>query len=517
MADSKQDTPAAAGAAPWGRIAGVAVLAGGVVAITVFAIRGESGTVETPDSTKAQVASTATAPEAFDDELAQIDFSNGVSETWVELTRKATSTNLEEAIEGMRAMKDYKEARQSGQPSAQTTGRATGQTTGQAAPLTTGENATGMTTEQLNERLAQYARDRIANAPENLQPVPGRATVPAPGAQNPNSNISFNELVYNFGDIYSTTPVHGRFVFTSAGSEDLVVERVQTNCGCTAANAADLRGSRWKPGEEGVIEFTYTPDQTPGAQSKTMTVFTNSADSRQVTLTLRANLIPAVKTSTQTANFGRIEAGNIGQSRILVESRDPDFVFKNFDLGDAADGFNWTYTELDSVDPNYPSRGQLLIQTKADAPTGQFNRTIGRMIVMSRQGDDSAQTESTFNIQIRGEIVGDIEITPPFARTALATPGSGFEHRFVVSSRKGQAFNITDVKYVEGLATEVTHRVNAIEGSDGTSFELVVTGKAPDRTGGYMGRIEVYTDIPNHGPTPLQFSGVLRAAPPAQN
>src|SRR5690606_13833617 len=141
---------------------------------------------------------------------------------------------------------------------------------------------------------------------------------------------------------------------------------------------------------------------------------------------------------------------SIGQSRVVIESRDPNFEFKNFDLGDSADQFTWSYTKLDPVNEQFPSRGQLLIQTKPDAKIGPMSRVIGRMIVRSTDGESSEQTEQEFNVVMRGEIVGQVEAQPAIARAPLAEPGAAFEHTFTVNSRKDEAFQITEVKLAEG-------------------------------------------------------------------
>lgn len=487
------NTPAPGAPAPWGRIAGVAVLAGGVIALTVVAINGNPTPSRIADQDTTQV-STQPQPDAEQaDEaqpaeagLTQADLSGG--EITPELTRRLMDENPDPedfaaAIEELR--------------------RINAQRDGQTPTTTTDTSA-----QAERQRLKQEAINQNTRAGK---PVPQTNT-----PTNPNAMVTFEPLVYDFGDIYSTTEIPGRFTFTSTGTEPLVIERVNPTCGCTSANKDELRNSTWEPGEGASIEFSYSPAQKPGTQTKTINVTTNSESNRNITLTLKANYIPAVKTSLQNANFGRIEAGSIGQARVIVESRDPDFIFEDFDLGAAADNFNWEYTALESTDEAYPSRGQLLIQTKPDARTGPISRIVGTMKVLCREGDAEQQKPQTLNIALRGEIVGQIEFEPGFARAPLATPGSAFEHRITVNSRKGEPFEITDVKLVDGDATDFSYEVLPVEGSDGTSYQLVLSGNAPQRAGGYMGRVDILTDIPNHGPASFQFSGVLRAASPGR-
>jgi len=141
-------------------------------------------------------------------------------------------------------------------------------------------------------------------------------------------------------------------------------------------------------------------------------------------------------------------------------------------------------------------------------------------MVLTREGDDdesSEPKEQSYNIVLMGDVVGQLEVEPRIARSPLAEPGSAFEHSVLVKSRRDVPFKILDVKFAEGDATDFDFEVQPVENSNGTQHRLIIRGNAPNRTGGYMGRLDIITDIPNHGPTPFQFSGVLRAASPMRN
>ncbi|XHC24952.1 MAG: DUF1573 domain-containing protein [Phycisphaerales bacterium] len=481
MADTNET---AAGAVPVGRIAGVVVLTGAVVALAVVAMTNKAPDVD-PNAGQTQQVSNQSAPVEPDeraDALAKADLSD--SRITPELTQALTQGNQEEFNAAMDQLKQI---------------------------LAERETDRDANTADQDSRAAQKAA-ALARADQKVRNANTTPQGPATSPANPNAKINFKSMEVDFGDVYSTNPVPGTFEFTSAGTEDLIIEQVRTTCGCTSANAAELRNSRWEPGTGASIDFTFTPAQKAGLQSKNIIVITNSEENRTISLTLKANYIPAVKTSSQTATFGRVEAGNIGQARVVLESRDPNFQFKNFDLGDAAGDYTWSYTKLESVSEDYPSRGQLLIQTKPDATIGQINRVIGRMIVMSTEGDSAEQSELEFNVVLRGEIVGQLEVEPTFGRSPLAEPGTAFEHQIVVTSRKGEPFQITDVKLAQGEITDFEFEVSPVEGQNGSAYNVTVRGKAPQRAGGYMGKVEIYSDIENHGPMPFQFSGVLRAS-----
>lgn len=454
-------TPPTGGSTPWGRIAGVAVLASGVVALTVVAINNEAGPTRLSDQTTQ--TSMQTQDESGESPLAQADLSGGQpSEELAGNLRRPRSE--EEAQDLLATTIDAKR--------------------------------------QVNENAGKIGSERIQ--PTNLD-------------TNPNADIAFESLVYDFGDIYSTKEIPGEFTFTSTGTEPLTIVQVRPACGCTSANAAELRNSTWQPGEGSTIKFSYRPDQKAGSQSKTISVTTDSQKSRTITLTLKANYIPAVKFSTQNVNFGRIEAGSIGQSRVVIEARDPSMEFTDFELGEHAADFDWEYTMLEPVSEDFPSRGQLLIRTKPDARIGTFSRIVGQFRAKSREGDVKEPTELSFNVVLMGQVIGLFELQPPFARAPLAEPGSPFEYSVIVNSSKGVPFKVTDVKFVDGDATDFEYEVQPVQDSSGTQQRLIIRGNAPNRTGGYMGKVDIFTDLPNHGPIPFQFSGVLRTPAPVRN
>ena len=455
-------TPPTGGSTPWGRIAGVAVLASGVVALTVVAINNESGQTRLSDQTTQTALQTQSA--SGETPLAQADLSGGQPSDELR-SNLSSQLSKEEAANLLATTRPSKEEVDAN-----------------------GRNKAGT--------------DRIQ--PTNLD-------------TNPNANIEFESLVFDFGNIYSTKEIPGKFTFTSTGTEPLTIVQVRPACGCTSANAAELRNSTWQPGEGSTIEFSYRPDQKAGAQSKTISVTTDSQENRVVTLTLKANYIPAVKFSTQNVNFGRIEAGSIGQSRVVIEARDPNMEFTEFDLGEFSDDYDWEYTKLEPVSEDFPSRAQLLIRTKPDARIGTFSRVVGQFKAKSREGDAQEPTELSFNILLMGQVIGLIDLQPPFARAPLGEPGSPFEYTVIVNSSKGVPFKVTDVKFVEGDASDFEYEVQPVEDSSGTQQRLIIHGKAPNRTGGYMGKVDVFTDLPNHGPIQFQFSGVLRTPTPVRN
>ena len=94
--------------------------------------------------------------------------------------------------------------------------------------------------------------------------------------------IRFDLTTNDFGAVLAGEPVRHVFIFTNAGSEDLVISKVQPGCGCTSAG-------EWtrvaKPGETGVIPIRLNTAGFVGMIDKAITVTCN--DQRQPIVTLK--------------------------------------------------------------------------------------------------------------------------------------------------------------------------------------------------------------------------------------
>lgn len=92
--------------------------------------------------------------------------------------------------------------------------------------------------------------------------------------------ISFEQLVYDYGTILEGDPGECEFVFKNTGKEPLVLSNVYSSCGCTVPN--------WPkdpimPGKSSAIKVKYATSRIGGI-NKTITVVSNAAENSKVTL-----------------------------------------------------------------------------------------------------------------------------------------------------------------------------------------------------------------------------------------
>jgi hypothetical protein len=111
--------------------------------------------------------------------------------------------------------------------------------------------------------------------------------------QVPKGKIEFKETVHNFGTIKEEKgSVTHKFVFKNKGKAPIVINHVQSSCGCTIP--------QWSktpilPGKEGFIKATYDPAFRPGPFGKTITVM-STAETSRIVLRITGDVTPRPRT-----------------------------------------------------------------------------------------------------------------------------------------------------------------------------------------------------------------------------
>jgi hypothetical protein len=109
----------------------------------------------------------------------------------------------------------------------------------------------------------------------------------ADGSNGDQSQMSFETVEHDFGDIMQGEKVEFNYKFTNTGKSDLVITSHSTSCGCTVP--AYPKGAI-APSEGGVITVAFNSSGKKGRQNKTVTLSTNGQP-RDVVLTVKANII----------------------------------------------------------------------------------------------------------------------------------------------------------------------------------------------------------------------------------
>lgn len=92
--------------------------------------------------------------------------------------------------------------------------------------------------------------------------------------------ITFNEEVFNFGEVEEGTQVSHSFVFENTGNEPLLIFGVDPECGCTVTD--DWPKQPIQPGDEAEVTITFNSTGKVGTVNKRLTIRANTSPANNV-------------------------------------------------------------------------------------------------------------------------------------------------------------------------------------------------------------------------------------------
>ncbi len=102
------------------------------------------------------------------------------------------------------------------------------------------------------------------------------------------ATITFEKSSHDFGDIAQGEKVNYVFKFKNTGNAPLILQDVQTTCGCTAT---DWPRQPIAPGESGKIAASFDSNGKMGKQNKVITIYSNATNSPE-RVSIITNIIP---------------------------------------------------------------------------------------------------------------------------------------------------------------------------------------------------------------------------------
>ena len=131
----------------------------------------------------------------------------------------------------------------------------------------------------------------------------------------------YDETIHDFGKIKQGEVVTHEFVFRNEGQADLVIEKVETTCGCTAALVSEKRIA---PGREGRLKATFDSRGYSGRLSKYVYVVSNDGKQprQEIRLTAEIEVPPSARIDVDRYNvdIGVCLEGEATSARIVVKS-----------------------------------------------------------------------------------------------------------------------------------------------------------------------------------------------------
>jgi hypothetical protein len=140
-------------------------------------------------------------------------------------------------------------------------------------------------------------------------------------AQTSKPRAVFKETTHDFGKVKQGDVVSHEFVFKNEGGAPLLVEKVETTCGCTAALVSDKTIG---PGKEGKIKTTFDTRGYSGRLSRYIYLISNDSENtrRELSLVADIQVPPSARIDVDRYNvdMGLVLEGESPSARIVIKS-----------------------------------------------------------------------------------------------------------------------------------------------------------------------------------------------------
>ncbi len=131
----------------------------------------------------------------------------------------------------------------------------------------------------------------------------------------------FKEVAWDFGTVRQADVLTHEFVFKNTGDATLVVERVETTCGCTAAIVS---ANRIEPGREGRIKVSLDTHGYAGRMTRYIYLISNDNDNDRRELSVTAEIIvppsPRIELDRYNLDLGLSLEGESPSARIVIKN-----------------------------------------------------------------------------------------------------------------------------------------------------------------------------------------------------
>ncbi|MHC4313832.1 MAG: DUF1573 domain-containing protein [Planctomycetota bacterium] len=152
----------------------------------------------------------------------------------------------------------------------------------------------------LSEPEVQKTASTAAEVPRQKEPVKAKTTTVKTKVNEPGPEITFESLIYDFGEIGAGTRNSCEFNFKNTGKALLKISEVNAPCGCTVPQ---LTKKEYAPGESGILTVIYRPGNNAGTATKRLYVKNNDKAKPNLGLTIKAKVVVKVEHKPERLNL----------------------------------------------------------------------------------------------------------------------------------------------------------------------------------------------------------------------
>ena len=278
--------------------------------------------------------------------------------------------------------------------------------------------------------------------------------------------ITFENTVYDFGEVGTEKKYTGQFTFSNTGNAPLRITDVKKCCGAVVT----LDKKELAPGESGVLKVEYNTARGAGAMMRQLHVNSNDQTNPDVTLTIKARVVPKVDYEPKRINLV-LNKENAGCPQITLTGLDN----KPFSIT----GFQSTGESITAdVDPSVEAT-KFVFQPKVDLE--KLQRRSAGFIAIDLTHPELNRVTIYFSTKVR------FQTTPASIILFNPAPQKPTVKKISIVSNYGETFEVESTSSQKGFARVLSQK----EIPNGCQFEVEVTPPALDGTGQFTDVLNV--------------------------
>jgi hypothetical protein len=278
--------------------------------------------------------------------------------------------------------------------------------------------------------------------------------------------ITFEETVYDFGEVAAGKKYTGQFKFTNTGNGVLKITDVKRCCGAVVA----LDKKELAPGESSTLKVDYDTGRASGLVLRELRVFSNDETNPKVTLTIKARVVVRVDYQPQRI-YLLPNKENAGCPKITITSLDK----QPFSIT----AFQSTGESITAdVDPSVEAT-RFVLEPKVDLE--KLQKQSSGLVAISLTHPELDKVNIRFITKQR------FQLTPSSVLLINPLPQEPSINKVSVVSNYNEDFEIESTSSEKGLAKVISQQPIA----GGYRLEIEITPPPPDETGSFTDVVNV--------------------------
>jgi hypothetical protein len=269
--------------------------------------------------------------------------------------------------------------------------------------------------------------------------------------------IEVENEIADFGQVKPKSVHSYSYKFKNIGSEQLVISRVQSTCGCTVP---ELKVKEYAPGESGEVKITYTASSREGDTTKHLYIHSNDPHNPRYPLIIKSTTVLKANVEPSSLDLSMVKE-DAGFPELKIYSRDgEEFAVKQIDTNGNPFKFNF--------DPNKKASVHML---KPEVDFDKLKQNLAGVIRIKIDHPECDTLTVTYNT------LPEFSASPARIIVQNAKEGEKEVREVWIKNNYGKTVDITGAKSEKGLMD-----YEIVDNNDGMA-KLKVTITAPERTG----------------------------------